>query len=62
MTIAEYVSVTCMFAKILNMVLFYQINVLYAFVYGIVCLCKYMVSTKIAQYKGSCYVNLVIVE
>ena len=41
MTAAEYVSVACLFAKVLNVVLFYQINVFYAFVYIMVCLCKY---------------------
>ncbi|KAL4223134.1 Thioredoxin-related transmembrane protein 2 [Mactra antiquata] len=55
-TVAEYISVACMFAKVLNLVLFYQINVPYAFIYGLVCLLHF-VFLPMPTYKGPEYVT-----
>ncbi|XP_060608413.1 thioredoxin-related transmembrane protein 2 homolog [Ruditapes philippinarum] len=53
---AEYLSVACMFAKALNLVLFYQISVPYAFVYCIFCLLHF-VFLPMPVYKGPEFVT-----
>lgn len=36
----EYVGIVCMFAKVLNLILFYKQNPVYAIVYAVLCLRK----------------------
>ncbi|XP_052266015.1 thioredoxin-related transmembrane protein 2 homolog isoform X2 [Dreissena polymorpha] len=50
-TAAEYVTLACLFAKALNIILFYETNVLYAFMYCIFCLLHFVFLPR-PVYKG----------
>lgn len=52
----EYISVACMFAKALNLILFYQISVPYAFLYAFACLLHF-VFFPMPVYKGPEFVT-----
>ncbi|KAL5016351.1 hypothetical protein ScPMuIL_005940 [Solemya velum] len=55
-TAEEYVSVTCMFAKVLNALLFFKTDPVYAFVYVVFCLLQFIFLPQ-PSYSGPEYIT-----